>query len=142
MAYIVPTAADLKAAFPAFIAVPDDTVTFWIGRAGRIVDTSWTEGDYNFAQMLLAAHYMVEQGLGTGAEAQAAAAGASGFKVMRSGALSLERFDAAPGASGAGYSSTAYGRQFYELLMRNRGGPIVQATGVPLDGIYPEGLGW
>lgn len=129
MAYDIPSADDLKAAFPAFAAVEDSVIEFWIVRAGRMVDQSWTEADFTFAQMLLAAHYMTENGLGTGAAAQAAAAGASDFKVMRSGSLTLERFDSASGASASGFATTSYGRQFAELLARNKGGPRVAPTG-------------
>lgn len=140
MAYTVPDAADLKAAFPAFAAVDDDVITYWITRAGRSVDESWTEGDYAHAMMLLAAHLMVGQGLGTGAAAAAAAAGASEFKRMKSGALDLERFDSADGSGSGGYASTSYGNQFLVLLRQNKGGPRVMATGAyPPPYPYP---GW
>lgn len=129
MPYTAPSADDLKAAFSAFAAVEDATIEFWIERAGRLVDTSWTEGDYQMGQMLLAAHYMVINGLGTGAEAAAAAAGASGFKRMKSGSLDLERFESASGGSAEGFSSTSYGQQFLALLRVNKGGPRVTATG-------------
>jgi hypothetical protein len=58
------------------------------------VDTSWTEGDFGDARMLLAAHLMTLGGLGSTAEAKAVANGSGQFKVMAIGSLRLERFDA------------------------------------------------
>jgi hypothetical protein len=127
MAYVDATAADLKAAFPRFDAVPDPTVEFWLTQARRSVDQSWTEGDYAMGQMLLAAHLMTLEGLGTGAEAEAAANGASGFKTIRSGSLTLERFDK---GSASGSTGTSYGDRFAALARLNVGGPRVAATGV------------
>ena len=125
MAFTDPTAAELKAAFPPFVAVDDGTVGYWLGRAGRVVDQDWPEDDGPHGMMLLAAHYMVQQGLGTGAEAEAAAAGASGFKRIKSGALEIERGEAGSGE----YASTTYGLQFQVLLRAIRGGPRTTATG-------------
>lgn len=119
--FIVPTPGELVAAFPAFAAVDPLRIQFWIDRAARVVDESWTAQDFSFATMLHAAHDMVLNGLGSGAEAEAAASGAAAFRSLRSGSLALERFDPA----GGGYAATQYGRQLLPLLQRNRGGPRV-----------------
>jgi len=125
------TATELKTIFPVFAAVEDATAEYWLTRAARVVDAEWPEDDRDHAQMILTAHLLTLQGLGTGAEAQAAAAGASGFKTMRSGALTLERF----GESGeGGYDATSYGKQFKALLRLIKGGPRVTGTG------YVDGL--
>lgn len=127
------TPAELKALLPAFAAVPDATVQVWLNRAARIVDSSWAEEDQQHAQALLAAHYMTLNGLGSGAEAEMAAAGALGFRSMKSGALSLDHGDG--GTTGMGeFGTTAYGRQFWPLLVANRGGPRITGTGRPLGG--------
>ena len=123
MAYTVPTAANLKARFPAFAAVPDQTVTAAIERAQRQVDQSWTEGDYGEGIMLYAAHDMTLDGLGTGADAQANAQGLSGFRSIRSGSLSLERASGAGSGDSAGIESTSYGQRFARLRRQNRAGP-------------------
>lgn len=129
MAYTAPTAAELKAAFPAFDAVADETVEFWIVRANRSVDTSWTEGDYAFAIMLLACHLMTGAGLGTGTDAEIAAAGLSGVSRLKSGTLDVSfAGDGANSGDASGYGGTAYGRQFAALLKQNRGGPRVIAS--------------
>lgn len=133
MAYTDPTTDDLQAAFPRFAAVADPTVEFWLVRARRSVDSSWTEDDYQMGQMLLACHLMTLQGLGTGAEAEAAANGTGDYKTIRSGSLTLERFDRSSGSSSTGaqgeLTSTTFGRQWLELAKQNRGGPRVMPTG-------------
>lgn len=122
--YTVPVAANLKAMFPAFASVPASTINAYIVRGNRMVDTTWTEGDFAYAIMLLACHYMVTAGLGTGAAAQAAAQGLEGFRVIRSASLTLERGggSALGGASGVPeeYAGSTYGQQFWALLRRNR----------------------
>lgn len=129
MAYTDATASDLKAAFPKFAAVEDATVEFWLGRARRSVDQTWTEGDYGMGQMLLAAHYMTLEGLGTGTEAMIAGKGLGDFKSVRSGSFSLDRGDNATAASPGSLGSTNYGRRFIELATLNVGGPRVTGTG-------------
>lgn len=137
MAYTDATADDLKTAFPRFGAVADETVEFWLERARRSVDQTWTEGDYAMGQMLLACHLMTLQGLGTGAEAEAAAQGASDYKVIKSASITLERFDqGGSGAASGELGSTGYGRQFAALARQNVGGPRVAPTGTSP---YPGG---
>jgi hypothetical protein len=134
MAFTAPSATDLKAAFPAFAAVDDNTIAYWLDRAARTVDQGWPEDDGPHAQMLLAAHLMVQQGLGTGAEAEAYAAGAGGFKRLKSGALEIERSD----AKGGDLASTSYGAQFAALQRAIVGGPRVTGTGaLPYCDGYP-----
>ncbi len=127
MAYTDPDADDLQAAFPRFADVADETVEFWLERARRHVDESWTEGDYAMGQMLMACHLMTLNGLGTGAEAEAALAGTGDYQTIRSASLTLTRFDrkAEQGTIG----STSYGQQFSALARLNVGGPRVTPTG-------------
>lgn len=129
MAYTDADADDLQTAFPRFAAVEDETVEFWLTRARRHVDESWTEGDYAMGQMLMAAHLMTLNGLGTGAEAEMAAAGVSDFKSVRSGAFSFTRGDGDSGVASGSLGSTSYGRQFAALARLNVGGPRVTPTG-------------
>ncbi|MBI1179108.1 MAG: DUF4054 domain-containing protein [Alphaproteobacteria bacterium] len=141
MPYTTPTPDDLRAVFPAFTDTPDATVEYWITRAERSVDATWSDGDRTHATLLLACHLMTLQGLGTGAEAEAAAAGASGYKVMQSGSLRLERFDSGGSDKDGGFGATQYGRQFLALLRLNKGGPRITGTGtVCFDPqAYPQG---
>lgn len=140
MAYENPDADDLQAAFPRFAAVADETVEFWLTRARRQVDESWTEDDYQMGQMLLACHLMTLNGLGTGAEAEAAAQGTGDYKTIKSASITLERFDRDSNAAAGTLQSTSYGRQWLELARANRGGPRVMDTGtLPTSSLYPGG---
>jgi hypothetical protein len=135
MAYTEATVEALKAAFPAFADVDDEAVEFWLVRGKRMVDQSWTEGDYTFAQMLATCHLMTLNGLGKGAESETAANGTGDFKVIRSASLTLERFDRDKASAQGEIGSTSYGRQFAALARLNVGGPRVMATGT-LPGCY------
>lgn len=123
------TPADVKATLSAFAAVDDAVIRTWLDRAARIVDDSWAEADRSHAQILLAAHYMTQVGLGSGAEAELGAAGALGFKSMRSGSLSLDRGDTKFADRMGGYGETQYGRMFWPLLRANRSGARVTSSG-------------
>lgn len=120
--YAEPTAANLIFVYPEFAAVPKERIDYYLERAGRAVDTSWTQGDFGHARMLLAAHLMTLSGIGDTAEARSVASGASQFKSIRSGSLSLER---AGDGSGGAFAATRYGREFKQLRFANRGGPRV-----------------
>lgn len=139
MAYTDPDADDLQATFPRFAAVEDDTIEFWLTQSRRMVDESWTEGDYQMGQMLLAAHYMTLEGYGTGAEASAAAEGTGDYKRITSASVTLERFDRDSSAAQGTFGSTSYGRRWLELARANRGGPRVMATGALPSGGFSSG---
>lgn len=127
--YVAPTVGNLLAAFPEFSAVPPSQIAYALSRAARSVDTSWLEGDFGHARMLLAAHYMTMSGLGTSAEAASIRSGSDQFKSMGIASLSLVRFDRPGGSSGrATFASTAHGREFARLLRQNKAGPRVAGT--------------
>lgn len=126
MPYTVPAPADLAARFPAFAAVPPATLAQAIAEAQTRVDTGWLPGDYAIAILLLAAHGLTLDGLGTGAEAASAAAGTLGFAALRSGGLSLERQRPPRGAPEPSIlAETTYGRRFLALLKVNRPAVLV-----------------
>lgn len=139
--HVAPSPQNLMDMYPAFTAVSRGAIQSRLTLAGRSVDTSWEEGDYPFAIMALAAHLLETDGFGTGAAAQAAAAGAGEFKSMKSGALSLERFDmkaASGGAHASPYQATRYGREYLRLLRLNKGGPLTTGTaGLPGPDVWP-----
>lgn len=113
MAYTTPDAAALKLRFPAFAAVPDETVQYWIDDAERLVGDNWPGDDRAIGVITLAAHNMASLGLGKGT----APAGVTSFK---SGTFSVTMSDKA--ASATGYSSTIYGRQYLAMCQRIFGG--------------------
>lgn len=129
MAYVAPTAADLKQRFPAFASVADVTVEYWLTDARLIVTSDWIEADRAPAEMALAAHNMEENGLSSagGAVADLASMGVESFK---SASFSVN-FKSGGGASAGGYGSTRYGKAFLVYLRRNRGGPSLVGCVVP-----------
>lgn len=125
MAHTPPTAAQLKARYPAFDSVSTDVVTAAISDAGRWVDNSWTEGDYANAIMLLACHFMYQEGLlHTGGGASPAVSGPVTSRSLGDASVSY----ASPGASGVkDYSSldlqrTIYGQRFAAMRRANHPG--------------------
>lgn len=129
MAYTTPDAATLKIRYPAFAAVPDPTVDYWLADARLIVTDAWAADDRAIAEMLLAAHNMALQGLGTagGTVANLAAMGVTDFKsASMSVSLDAEILRA---SKGGGYDATSYGAQFKVYLRRNRGGPRLVKSG-------------
>jgi hypothetical protein len=115
LAYVVPTAAILKARFPAFAAVDDAVVTSAIAEGTGRVDTTWPEADYQIAIMLFAAHTMTLDGLGTSTEAQLL-----GFTTLKISSLELQRSAGSKetGALGS-LESTSYGVRFKQLVRKN-----------------------
>lgn len=136
MAYSPPNISEFKAIFPAFAAVSDEAYTFWSARAARIVDPiqACLADDAALACMLATAHYLTQQGIGTGTESQMAAQGASGFKRLKSGSLELEKADNAGAANMGDWGTTSYGSQLYPMLKACVGGPRVTGTGCVVGG--------
>lgn len=116
MAYTEPTAADLKARFPAFAAVADATIDYWLADAARVVDDSWPEATFGPAKMAYAAHMMAE--LGFLSAGGAIPAGVTSFK---SGTFSATVSDKL--ASATGLDATVYGRQFKAMQRAAFSGP-------------------
>lgn len=128
MAWTAPTASEFKARFPAFASVSDDVVNTVLAEAVLQVDETWvSEADFKLGINLLTAHLLTMDGHGAGAEAESAAAGALGFKTMKSGNLTLERFSASEAGSGNDdtLSLTTYGKRFRDLRKRNIPGVAV-----------------
>lgn len=123
MSFTVPTDDDLKLRYPAFAAVDEDVIEYWITDAQRIVTTSWDETDYGPAILALAAYNLALNGFGAagGAIGGLAEMGVTDFK---SASMSVS-FDSATiaAASRGGYGANRYGTEFYVMLRRNRGGP-------------------
>ncbi|ACL61747.1 DUF4054 domain-containing protein [Methylobacterium nodulans] len=125
MAYAPPTVADLTVRFPAFDGVPDETILAALEDAASVADNGWPEADRRKAVMLQAAHDMTLRGLGTGAEAELAKAGALGFTSFRSGQLQLDRAEASAQASGDPLAQTTYGRELLALIRSHFPGVLV-----------------
>ena len=124
------TPAEFKLAKPQFAAVPDATVQAYLDTAARFVDDSWGD-DADAALTAMTCHLMTMDGLGTDAQSQANASGASEYQTVRSGLLTLTRFQKAASTSTfKDWLMQTNCGQFYAILLRmNRGGPRVVRGG-------------
>lgn len=131
MTYTPPTKAEFIAIYPAFTSAPDAAYTFWSAQAANAIGhLEGCLGDQmSLAGVLAIAHYLTKAGIGTGTEAEIAAQGATGFKSIRSGSLSLERGDSTASAGGGDWGTTSFGQQLWPMLKACVGGPIVSSTG-------------
>ena len=129
MAYDLPTPTLLKQRYPAFAAVDDGTIQYWLTDAERFVDTTWMESDYAPALMAYAAHSMTEQGVaGIASGGAGVPAGVTSFK---SASVSINFAEAAVTQQvEGGLSADRYGREYLALLHRNKAGPRVVGGGV------------
>lgn len=122
MAYVAPTAAEMKARFPVLSALENATIEAFVSEASRQVDESWVEADYKTAIQYLAAHMMVAEGL-VNSDGVAAVVGTTGpVKSESLGDASLTYSDrGGSGLSGdeAELSTTPYGQRFAELRRKN-----------------------
>jgi len=134
MAYVIPTADDLKAKYPAFADVADATINLYIADAQ--VDTSWIEADYAPAIMAWAAWSMTDTGIGTGGEV--AGYIGSGVSRLKSGTLDVSFSDKA--ASLSGYETNIYGRHYLMLYRKNKAGPRVVVGRACAPGWGPTGI--
>ncbi|WP_159975872.1 MULTISPECIES: DUF4054 domain-containing protein [unclassified Novosphingobium] len=143
MAYTPPTRTDFIAIYPLFADVTEPAYAHWSTEAVRRIghlEGCLADG-MNTAVMLAIAHLLTKAGIGTGTDAQMAAQGASGFKSMKSGSLSLERFDNAASSSGGDWATTSYGIELWPMLGSCVAGPIVSSTGT-LPCIAAFGRNW
>jgi hypothetical protein len=84
MAYTVPTVTDLKTRFPEFADDADEDISPFITASQLYVDTSqWTETDYFYGIIYLAAHFYTMY-----KQASLAAAGSGGGNVSADGPVS------------------------------------------------------
>lgn len=129
-------AATLKLRYPAFAAVDDATVTYWLADAGRIVAEGWGT-DYEPATFALAAHNMALNrvpGISDGGASQVP----TGVTSFRSASVSITMTEAAANrAVSGGYAATPYGAEFSLMLRRNAGGPSLVGYVEP-----PCGMVW
>mgnify|MGYP001204610774 CR=1 FL=1 len=136
MAYSPPTVDEFKAIFPAFAAVADEAYNFWSAQAVLITEPlqDCLGARMDLATMRATAWYLTDAGIGTGAESEMAAQGASGFKRIKSGAIDLEKADATPAQAAGIYGSNSYGVAFYAMIRPCIAGPRVTGTGAVVGG--------
>jgi hypothetical protein len=122
MAYVDPTADTFVTDFPEFEDRDPDVINRYIVIAQRMVDQSWTEGDYTRAIELYVAHLFTRSDLSV-----ATSGGGGQIQNESLGPISVSyaQTNAAPGSDPLGLLSTTYGQEFNMLLFLNRGGARV-----------------
>jgi hypothetical protein len=114
--------ATLRLRYPAFAAVSDATIQYWLTDAERIVTAEWGD-DEEPASFALAAHHMATNRV-AGLVQDASAMIPAGVTSFRSAAFSADVSVAAANRTIlGGYSSTSYGIEFAAMQRRNFGGP-------------------
>jgi hypothetical protein len=121
------TPAQFKVLKPQFASVPDVRVQSYLDMAARIV----FDPEDQDAVASLTCHLMTLDGLGTDASSKSFATGAASYQSIKSGQLTLTRFQkAAGGSSYADWLGQTPCGQFYALLLKMaRGGPRVARGG-------------
>lgn len=119
MAFVDPTANDLKTRYPVFECVVDETIEAAIAEAASYVDDTWiSQANFTTAKMLIAAHIMTCDGLVDTTEAELAQLG--NFNHMRSGRLTLTKTaDQRMSDTDSWLEKTQYGRRYKQLRSRN-----------------------
>lgn len=132
MAITPVTPAQFKTAKPQFTAVPNETVQAYLTMAELWVDESWGEKLYPQAVIAITCHLMTIDGLGTDAQSQSYASGTAAFQSIKSGELTLTRYQAS--ASGMEYADwlrqTSCGAFFWQLLRMAKAGPRIAMGGI------------
>lgn len=127
--YDAPTPAQFKARFPIFDDQDDPRIQIFLNEAGSSVDRTWNINDYQVAIMYLAAHLLATDNSDEGSEVEIGPAGGGAIASESfGGGLSVSYTtgaSAGDAASNSKYGSTEYGRRYYNLLIRNRRGPLV-----------------
>lgn len=129
-------AATLRIRYPAFAAVGDPTITYWLTDAALTVDDTWQPYQDN-ALMALAAFNIARTG---GLSSQLV----EGVTSFRSGSFSATVSDAVVTQQAAGgYAINVYGREFAGYLRRHNGGPrLVGPTCLPNSTLGFTGYCW
>lgn len=120
MAFTQPTVADFRLRFPAFEAVSDERIQYWLDHHAPVT-TAWIEGDYQDAILELTAHNLVVNDEVPGSGDGGAMAGVTRF---RSASMDVSFSEKAANAGLDGdYDATKYGQRFKIYLRRSMGGP-------------------
>lgn len=132
MAYDTLTPARFKALKSQFAAVDDEVVQSYIDLASMWVDQSWPEKAFEPAWAAMTCHLMTLDGLGSDAESKGQASGAAAYQSIKSGELTLTRYQKTAGSMTYvdWLGQTKCGAFFLQLLNMAKAGPRVAMGGV------------
>lgn len=125
------TPSRFKQIKPQFASVDDAVVQSYIDLGTLWVDESWPERLCEAAQVSIVCHLMTLDGLGSDTESQGQASGAAQYQTVKSGELTLTRFQksAADMSYADWLGQTKCGAFFMQLLRMARGGPRIAMGG-------------
>ena len=119
--------AGLKMRYPAFAAVDDARIQYWLTDADRFVTDGWG-ADADPARLAYAAHNLVlsnAPGIQSGTDL-AAMGIPTGVTKFKSASMDVQISEAAANRSlASGWDATTYGAEFAVMLRRNTGGPML-----------------
>ncbi len=110
-----PTITDFRTRYPAFAAVPDASVSYWLNEGFAEV-SAWADADQPRGAMAYAAHKLAGQ----------AGAVPEGVTAFKSGTFSAQLSEQA--ANRTGFHATSYGREFLDIARRSFAGPRMAWT--------------
>jgi hypothetical protein len=123
---MTPLETQLVTIFPAFAAVPQAQLDYWVNRA-LLTTSTWND---DHATMLLACHLMALNGLGTDGTSQIAGGGLTGVSSISVGPLNAKFSDEAVKQQISGdFNASSYGQQFKKLLLARSAGGLVSDSG-------------
>lgn len=125
MPYTIPTADDFVTRFPIFENEDEDRITALLAEAASQIDASWREADYQPAIMYLAAHMLATDNSQSGEEVEFGGPGTISSESFAGMSVSYSAGASQSGVMNTQYGATEYGRRYYALLRKNKGGPIV-----------------
>ena len=138
----VATPADLKMRYPAFDAVDDARVQYWLTDADRYVNDSWG-ADADPGRIDYAAHQLVvTKAPGIADDSDLTAMGVpAGVTKFRSASMDVQITEAGANRSlSSGWDASIYGQAFAVLLRRHNGGPRLVGYVEPRCDVY--GYSW
>lgn len=132
MPYEQLTATRFKELKPGFKCVSDLDIEAYIDLASLFVGEHWPESVYEKAWVAATCHLLTLDGLGSSAASQSFANGTAQFHSIKSGELTLTRFQAAAGNStySQWLGQTPCGAFYYQLLRMAMSGPRVVSGAV------------
>ncbi len=112
-----PALADFRARYPGFASTADETVEAYLSDATQKVSTAIPAAQQAVAIMMITAHDLTRLGEGDRQEASFAKARAAGVRAITDGPTKVE-FERSDNLRASAYSSTQWGQQYLDLLMR------------------------
>lgn len=122
MTWFAPTPAILKQRFPEFASVADAQVQLVLDEAIAEVPEGWPDSNRTAGVLYLTGHLLASFGSGSSGTGGGGVAVTGAIKSRKVGDVSVE-FAGHSGGKESGafahYSTTAYGKRYYEILRRN-----------------------